>query len=206
MRKISIANNAVTTFAGPSNCTSVAVCVAGVADGSGGQSDRFHYLRGIVFDGSTTLYVPEQDNNRITALALPTGAESTVAGLTFDANVSTAVADYAGLQDGPTTPSQTAALLNAPRQAVVDTLGSGNLYFVDEGNSALRVLTPAGVVTTLAGGVAGPSAPPSIDGQGTAAQFYEPSGITQDRCVTHEHPVREPRRCALDRVYRCALD
>jgi hypothetical protein len=53
--------------------------------------------------------------------------------------------------------------------------GDGNLYVADHGNSAIRRVTPAGVVTTFAGGAAG-----SADGVGRAAQFTNPYGIATD--------------------------
>jgi hypothetical protein len=51
---------------------------------------------------------------------------------------------------------------------------AGNLYVTDTANFAIRRVTPAGDVTTLAGG----SARGSADGQGAAAQFDSPWGIT----------------------------
>lgn len=56
------------------------------------------------------------------------------------------------------------------------TLGAdGNLYVADYGNSAIRQVTPAGAVTTFAGGAVG-----SADGVGRAAQFTNPWGIAAD--------------------------
>jgi DNA-binding beta-propeller fold protein YncE len=49
------------------------------------------------------------------------------------------------------------------------------VYVADAGNHAIRKITPAGVVTTLAGGVQG-----NIDGTGTAARFDTPSGLAVD--------------------------
>src|SRR5439155_1103724 len=54
---------------------------------------------------------------------------------------------------------------------------SGNVYVVDYGNHTIRKITPAGVVTTLAG-LAGNSG--SADGTGSAARFNSPSGVATD--------------------------
>jgi gliding motility-associated-like protein len=53
---------------------------------------------------------------------------------------------------------------------------AGNLYIGDEVNSLIRKISPAGVVTTLAGsGLQG-----SANGTGTAASFNTPYGVTVD--------------------------
>ena len=75
--------------------------------------------------------------------------------------------------------SGTAAKLNGPFSGVVD--GSGNLYFTDSLNNRVRKMTYAGVVSTIAGsGTIG-----FLDGTGTAARFYYPSGITIDSSGTN---------------------
>src|SRR2546421_37377 len=59
----------------------------------------------------------------------------------------------------------------------VATDSSGNVYVADSYNSTIRRITPAGVVTTLAGlaGITG-----SADGTGSAARFYYPYGVATD--------------------------
>ena len=53
---------------------------------------------------------------------------------------------------------------------------SGNVYVADSGNHKIRKVTPAGVVTTLAGsGAAG-----STDGVGVAAKFNDPRSVAID--------------------------
>ena len=63
----------------------------------------------------------------------------------------------------------------ARRAVAVD--GAGNVYVADYFNHTIRQVTPAGVVSTLAGlpGVWG-----NADGTNSAARFYEPAGIAVD--------------------------
>lgn len=69
----------------------------------------------------------------------------------------------------------TAARFNQPRRVAVDR--AGNLYVADTENCAIRKITPAGVVSTLAG-TAG--LPGSVDGQGATARFGKLQGIVVD--------------------------
>lgn len=55
---------------------------------------------------------------------------------------------------------------------------TGNIYVVDAGSDTLRKLTPAGVVTTLAGA---PGFDERLDGKGSAAHFRDPTRVTVDR-------------------------
>src|SRR2546426_1137763 len=64
------------------------------------------------------------------------------------------------------------ARFNLPCGVAVDS--AGNVYVADTGNATIRKVTPAGVVTTLAG-LAGNIC--STDGTGSAARFYSPSGV-----------------------------
>ena len=77
----------------------------------------------------------------------------------------------AGNNDGPVA----TAHFGAPYSVATDT--SGNVYVADSGNNTIRKITPAGIVSTLAGtpGVQG-----SADGSGPAASFYYPTGVATD--------------------------
>lgn len=66
------------------------------------------------------------------------------------------------------------ASFRAPTDVVTD--ASGNIYVTDNGNNAIRKITPDGVVTTLAGGQTTGSA----DGTGSNASFGYLTGITID--------------------------
>jgi secreted PhoX family phosphatase len=68
-----------------------------------------------------------------------------------------------------------AARFSGPLAVATDS--AGNVYVADTNNSTIRKITPAGVVSTLAGtaGVTG-----STDATGAAARFNSPRGIATD--------------------------
>jgi sugar lactone lactonase YvrE len=70
--------------------------------------------------------------------------------------------------------SGSGATFNNPKAVTAD--ADGNVYVCDTDNRVIRKITPAGVVTTFAGG--GPGS--TTNGTGTAASFQEPIGITID--------------------------
>src|SRR5207249_253597 len=99
-------------------------------------------------------------NNTIRKVT-PGGVVTTLAGL----------AGTGGSADG----TGTAARFNDPYGVAVD--GSGNVYVADSDNNVIRKITPAGLVTTLAG-LAGSYG--SSDGTGSAARFNSPYGVAVD--------------------------
>jgi len=148
IRKISAAG-VVTTLAGSGS--------AGASNGTG-TAASFYFPFGVAVDGSGNVYVADQDNNLIRKITAA-GVVTTLAG-----------SGSAGAANG----TGTAASFFAPTGVAVD--GSGNVYVADEGNNLIRKITPAGVVTTLAGsGSTG-----SANGTGTAASFYYPFGVAVD--------------------------
>jgi sugar lactone lactonase YvrE len=132
---------------------------SGSADGSGSAA-RFNYPRGVAVDGSNNVYVADSENSKIRKIT-PAGVVTTLAGL----------AGYSGSADG----SGSAARFSYPQGVAVD--GSNNVYVADTSNYTIRKITPAGVVTTLAG-LAGWSG--SADGTGSAARFNSPNGVAVD--------------------------
>jgi sugar lactone lactonase YvrE len=83
------------------------------------------------------------------------------------------VSTFAGSTTGSTDGNGTAAKFNYPRGVAVD--GLGNVYVADTGNHMIRKITPAGLVTTVAGSTSG-----FADGTGTAARFSGPQGLAVD--------------------------
>ncbi len=93
--------------------------------------------------------------------------------VTYPLYLSTVVgqAGSSGSADG----TGSAARFNDPSDVAAD--GAGNVYVADTNNHTIRKITSAGVVTTLAG-LAGTSG--SADGNGSAARFNSPTGLTVD--------------------------
>ncbi|WP_375434920.1 NHL repeat-containing protein [uncultured Hymenobacter sp.] len=98
-------------------------------------------------------------------------------GLPVQGQSPAAVKTLVGLvkQVGSTDGTGTAARFNRPMGIAI--APDGTLYVADAGNHTIRCITPAGVVTTLAG-AAGQSG--SLDGTGAAARFFSPVGLALD--------------------------
>ena len=144
----------VTTFAGATDVT-------GSTDQTGVNA-RFFIPAGVVADaGGNNLYVADYYNGTIRKVSTITGAVSTYAGQE----------PHSGYIDG----AVAQAAFKYPFGIVADS--AGNLYLSDTYNYVIRKITPAGVVSTVAGtaGVSG-----YLDATGTAAKFALPQGIAID--------------------------
>ncbi|MGA2867464.1 MAG: immunoglobulin domain-containing protein [Verrucomicrobiota bacterium] len=142
-----------TTLAGPPEAG------AGAIDGTGSAA-RFNRPYGVAADSAGNVYVADTYNHTIRKVT-PGGVVTTLAGL----------AGSQGSADG----TGSTARFGEPRGVAVDS--AGNVYVADYWNHTIRKVTPAGVVTTLAG-LAG--SPGSDDGTGSAARFYFPRGVAVD--------------------------
>ena len=141
----------VTTFAGSGATAST--------DGTGTNA-AFNNPYGLTCDPTGTfLYVSDASTNKIRRVTIAGAVVTTFAG-----------SGGGGSQDG----TGTNATFNTPTGLVCDS--AGNVYLGDQGSNKIRKITPAGVVTTLAG--SGSSS--VVDGTGSGASFQNPSGIGID--------------------------
>jgi sugar lactone lactonase YvrE len=151
IRKITPAG-VVTTLAGT-------VGVTGSTNATGTDAS-FSFPQGVAVDTAGNVYVADYGNHLIRMIS-PVGVVTTLAG-----NVRTA---------GSTNATGTDASFFLPQGVAVDT--AGNVYVADTSNHLIRKITPAGVVTTLAGTVRTAG---STNATGTDASFMEPFGVAVD--------------------------
>jgi len=148
IRKIAT-TGVVTTLAGSGK--------AGSANGTG-TAATFSGPAGVAVDVAGNVYVADFTNNLIRKIT-SAGVVTTLAGT---------------VTPGKVNATGTAASFNGPRSVAVD--AAGNVYVADANNNLIREITPAGVVTTLAGtGARG-----NVSGPAAASTFFYPSGVAVD--------------------------
>jgi len=118
---------------------------------------RFSGPAGIVIDAANNIYVVESGKSLIRKIT-PAGSVSTLAGT-----------EPGGYADG----IGSNALFANPEGMAIDR--NGNLFIADLGNNTIRKVTPAGLVTTIAGSTEG-----YTDGVGARAKFNRPADIAID--------------------------
>jgi len=133
---------------------------AGYSANVAGSAVRLLSPLTVAADSAGNVYLADADNHAIRKVT-PAGAVTVLAGRPGSF----------GSTDG----TGSSARFNVPSCAALDS--AGNLYVAEVGNNTIRKVTPAGVVTTLAG-LAG--SPGSADGTGGAARFYSPFGVAVD--------------------------
>jgi sugar lactone lactonase YvrE len=151
-------NNRIRTVTGAGTVNTFAGSGAlGYTEGNG-LSAAFYGPNGVAADVQGNIYIADLGNNVIRKITAA-GVVSTFAGN-----------GTAGFINGTGTSSE----FNNPAGIAADV--AGNIYVADLGNNAIRKITAAGVVTTLAGvKTAG-----YVDATGTAAAFNHPNGVAVD--------------------------
>ena len=129
-------------------------------NGGFGSNARFEAPTGVAADGVGNIYVADMKNSLIRKI--------TTDGFT------TNFAGSAGIF-GSTNGALASARFNYPRALALGP--TGELYVADTANAVIRKITPAGIVSTLAGSATNFN---SFDGAGTNANFYQPLGLAVD--------------------------
>lgn len=150
IRKVTSAG-VVSTFAGT---------LGSYGTNDGTTTAQFEAPNGMAIDGSGNLYVSDEYACTIRMIA-PDGTVSTLAGW----------AGHGGYNDA----TGLAAQFNRPCGLAVDP--AGNVFVADTYNSVIRMITPGGVVSTIAGQANNAA---YLNGPGTVALYNFPRDITLD--------------------------
>jgi hypothetical protein len=134
-------------------------------DGGAAAAAQLSLPSAVAVDGSGNVYIADTNNQRIRKIT----------GTTITTIAGNGEEFYAG--DGA---AATAAVLDLPTGVAVD--ATGNVYIADRHNQRVRMVTPAGTISTIAGsGTASFSGGFSGDGAAaTAAMLAKPSGVSVD--------------------------
>lgn len=151
-------NNRIRRIGRDGQVATLAGSTEGFRDGAG-TAAAFHTPSGLALDRAGNLYVADTGNHAIRRIT-PQGIVSTLAGT-----------GVAGHRDGPASQAQ----FNGPTGVAVD--AQGRVYVADTYNDRIRLISPDGHVTTLAGG----DYPGFVDGAGSAARFDTPTALAVDR-------------------------
>jgi trimeric autotransporter adhesin len=131
-------------------------------DGGPATSAALGNIQNIAYDAAGNLYLADIVDHRIRKIDTA-GNITTLIG--------NGTAGYSG-DGGPAS----AALISRPHGILFDP--AGNLIFSDRGNHRIRKVTPAGIISTIAG-----NGTPGYSGDGgaaTAATMFEPAGLALD--------------------------
>ena len=151
---------------------------------SGAQLQGMFVSGGVAVDVSGNVYIADTGNNRIRKIT-STGTIVTVAG--------NGLPGFFG--DGS---SAVSASLNSPRGVAVD--AAGNLYIADTLSFRVRKVTPAGIISTVAGNgqnLINSSVGPALGdgGPATQAPLFQPCGVAVDPAgnlfIAGDWPVRK---------------
>jgi hypothetical protein len=166
----------ITTITPTSGPDSTSVTITGGGFGTTAASDS------VLFDGHLATISSINDSVLVALVPLGAGTGSvlvktggkTAAGPVFTYVYTYMVTTLAGGVLGDADGTGTAAKFNDPFGIACDT--AGNVIVADDGNNKIRMVTPAGVVTTIAGS----GMPGFKDGPASMAEFLDPPSVAVD--------------------------
>jgi trimeric autotransporter adhesin len=133
-------------------------------DGGAASAAMINHPAGVAFDLAGNIYFADSYNHRVRKIDIATGVITTTGGV--------GTSGYGG-DGGPAT----AASFSYPNFMYGDPV-TGDIYVTDNGNHCVRKISPAGIVTNVAGtGVHGAT---GDGGPATAAKLDYPAGVTKD--------------------------
>lgn len=159
-------NHCIRKVSGGTISTIAGTRVAGFSgDGAAATSAQLNDPMGVAVDTAGNVYIADTNNQRVRQIT----------GTTITTIAGTGEELFAG--DGATA---SAAVLDSPTGVAVD--AAGNIYIADRHNQRVRQVTPAGVISTIAGsGASSFSGTFAGDGaSATAASLAKPSGVSVD--------------------------
>jgi len=181
VRKVDSSGN-ITTVAG--NGVKCEPSTGTCGDGGPATSAAFNFPMSVAVDSAFNVYIADAFDNRIRAINVGTttttlfgvsiqpGNIATIAGNGTPCSSQTGTCGDGGPALGPT--------LDYPESLAFDS--SGNLYIADTHDNKIRMITPAGVISTVAGNGATCNATSTCGdgGQATAANLHLPGWIFLD--------------------------
>lgn len=160
--------------------TGVLTVVAGTGTwgytGDGGQAvdAQLSWVEGIALDSNDNIYISDTGNCAIRKVTVSTGIITSLVGVPLYPWQGTCGLKGDG---GPAT----AALVDDPWGLTVDQYG--NIFFADEGNNLIRVISATGIMSTVAGSYTngvGNNGYSGDRGPATKAYLSNPTGLTLD--------------------------
>jgi sugar lactone lactonase YvrE len=190
----------VVTIAGPTGSPFDRI---GWTDGAGDKA-RFNYPWSVAVDPAGNVFVADRDNDTIRKIT-PAREVTTFVGTAQVGWTNVGTSTYCRLpsRDG----TGTAVQFGAPSGVAMD--NTGNLYVADQAHSTIRMVTSAGIVTTLAGKA---DEVGSADGTGSAAQFDMPNGVAVDSAGNvyvadpRSHTIRKGIRSKADASTKASVN
>lgn len=167
----------ISTFAGNGN-------IGNAGNGSAAANAQLSQPVDVTVDSSGNLYIADRASNTVREVAASTGI------------INSASAGNASLSSAMRSSVAGSITFNHPSTVAVDP--SGNLYVLDQASNTIRrVSAPTGTLAIVAGSALGRSGFSGDNGQATAAQLNNPSGMAFDPsgnlfiADTGNHRIRE---------------